>query len=40
VLAPVVRNPRRQELLQAGEGARGEHLGAHGVVLELLEISL
>lgn len=40
VLAPVVGNPRREELLQAGQGARGEHLGAQRVLLQLLEIGL
>lgn len=39
-LAPVVGNPRGEELLQAREGARGEHLGAQGVALQLLEVGL
>lgn len=39
-LAPVVRDPRREELLETGEGARSEHLGAQRVALELLEIGL
>ena len=39
-LAAVVGNPRGQELLQAGEGARGEDLGAQRVGLELLEVGL
>jgi len=38
--APVVRDPRGQELLQAREGARREHLGAQGVALQLLEVGL
>lgn len=40
VLAPVVRNPRGRELLQAREGARRQHLGAQWVALQLLEIGL
>jgi hypothetical protein len=39
-LAPVVRNPRGQELLQAREGARRQDLGAQRVALQLLEICL
>jgi hypothetical protein len=35
-LAPVVRNPRGQELLQAREGARRQDLGAQRVALQLL----
>jgi hypothetical protein len=40
LLAPVVGDPRGEELLQAGEGARGEHLGAQRVLLELLQVGL
>jgi hypothetical protein len=39
-LAPVVRNPRREELLQARQRARGEDLGAQRVALQLLEVRL
>jgi hypothetical protein len=39
-LAPVMGNPRGKELLQAGEGTRGEHLGAQWVALQLLEVGL
>ena len=40
VLAPVMGNPRGEELLQAGQGARGEHLGAQRVLLQLLQVGL
>lgn len=40
VLVAVVGNPRGQELLQAREGARGEHLGAQRVGLQLLQVGL
>jgi hypothetical protein len=36
----VVRNPRGQKLLEAGERSGGKHLGAQRVVLQLLEIGL
>lgn len=39
-LAPVVRNPRGEELLQAGEGAGCEDLCTEWVALELLEVCL
>jgi hypothetical protein len=40
VLAPVVGDPRGEELLQTRQRARGEHLGAQRVLLQLLEIGL
>lgn len=40
VLAPVVGDPRGEELLQARQGARGEHLGAQRVLLQLLQVHL
>jgi hypothetical protein len=40
VLALVVRNPRREDLLQPRECARGQHLGAQRVGLQLLEVCL
>ena len=40
VLALVVRDPRREHLLQRGEAAGREHLGAQRVALQLLEIGL
>jgi hypothetical protein len=39
-LAPVVGNPRGEELLQTRQSARGEHLGAQRVALQLLEVGL
>lgn len=39
-LAAVVGDPRGQELLQARQRARGEHLGAQRVALQLLEVRL
>jgi hypothetical protein len=39
-LAPVMRNPRCEELLQTRESSRGEHLGAQWVALQLLEVCL
>jgi hypothetical protein len=39
-LAPVVGNPRGQELLETRKGARGQHLGAQWVALQLLEVCL
>ena len=38
MFALVVRNPRRQKLLGAREDTRGQHLGAHRVRLQLLEV--
>ncbi len=40
VLALVVRDPRREHLLQRGETAGREHLRAQRVALELLEVGL
>lgn len=40
VLAPIMRDPRSEELLQAGQGAGREHFGAQRVLLQLLEIGL
>ena len=39
-LAPVMGDPRRQELLQTRQSSRGEHLGAQRVALQLLEVGL
>lgn len=39
-LAPVMSDPRGEELLQTREGARGQHLGAQRVLLQLLEVGL
>jgi hypothetical protein len=39
-LAPIVRNPRGEKLLQTRERAGGEHLGAQRVALELLQVRL
>jgi hypothetical protein len=40
VLVLVVRNPRREDLLEAGEGTRRQHLGAERIRLQLLEVCL
>jgi len=40
VLVAVLRDPRRQDLLEPGEGARGQHLGAQRVGLQLEEVGL
>jgi hypothetical protein len=39
-LTPVVGDPRGEELLQAREGARSEHLGPQRVALQLLQVRL
>jgi hypothetical protein len=39
-LAPVVRDPRREKLLQTGQGAGCEDLGAQRVALQLLQVRL
>lgn len=39
-LVAILGNPGCEELLECGERAGGDHLGAHGVILELLEIPL
>lgn len=40
LLAPIVGDPRGQELLQTRKGARGEHLGAQRVLLQVLQVGL
>lgn len=40
ILAAIVREPRCEDLLEGGEGARCEHLCAHRVLLELGEVCL
>lgn len=40
VLVPVLGEPRGEHFLEASEGASREHLGAHGVLPELLQIHL
>jgi hypothetical protein len=39
-LAPVVRDPRREKLLQTRQSAGGEHLGSQWVALQLLQVRL
>jgi hypothetical protein len=39
-LTPVMGDPRREELLETRQRARGEHLGAQRVALQLLEVRL
>lgn len=40
VLVAILRDPRREKLLQARQRARREHLGPEGVRLKLLEVRL
>ena len=40
MLAPIVRHPRRKELLEGSQGSGCEHLRAKRVGLQLREISL
>lgn len=40
VLAAVFSDPRGEELLETRERARCDHLGADGVILELLQVPL
>lgn len=40
VLVAVLGEPRGEELLETGETTGGEHLGAEGVGLELLDVGL
>jgi hypothetical protein len=39
-LAPIMGDPRGEELLQTGQGSGGEHLGAQRVALQLFEVCL
>lgn len=40
MLVPVLGKPRREHFLETSEGTGREHLGADGVLLELLDIRL
>lgn len=40
MLVPVLCDPRGEELLQGGESARGQHLGAQRIGLQLLDVGL
>ena len=40
MLVPVLGEPRGQQFLETSEGASREHLRAHGVLPELLQIRL